>query len=99
MYNTSVYITCSGGVNMKRTQIYLLESQKEQLDKLARQKDKAVAEIVREAVDMYIVENNKTSEEHILSTQGLWKNRDDINSQKYLDNLRDELNTRLEDKA
>lgn len=82
---------------MKRTQIYLLESQKEQLDKLARQKRKAVAEVIREAVDMYIVENNKSNEDHILSTRGLWKNRDDIDSQKYLDNLRDELNTRLED--
>lgn len=84
---------------MKRTQIYLLESQKEQLEKLAREKGKAIAEVVREAVDMYIVENNKANEDHILTTQGLWKNRDDIISQKYVDSLRDELDTRLEDKA
>lgn len=84
---------------MKRTQIYLLESQKEQLDKLARQKGKAIAEIIREAVDMYIVKYDKASEDHILSTQGLWKDRDDIDSQKYADELRKELNTRLEDKA
>lgn len=48
---------------------------------------------------MYIVENNKTNEDHILSTQGLWKNRDDIDTQNYVDSLRDELNIRLEDKA
>jgi len=84
---------------MKRTQIYLLESQKEQLDKLARQKGKAIAEIIREAVDMYIVKYDKASEDHILSTKGLWKDRGDIDSQKYADELRNELNTRLGDKA
>jgi predicted DNA-binding protein len=84
---------------MKRTQIYLLESQKEQLDKLARQKGKAMAEIIREAVDMYIVKHSKASEDHILATRGLWKDRDDIDSQKYTDEIRKELDARLEDKA
>ena len=37
---------------MKRTQIYLQESQKEELEKLAAQKGKALAELIREAVDI-----------------------------------------------
>ena len=88
-----------GGLKLKRTQIYLQESQKEQLNKLAASKGKAVAEIIREAVDMYLVESKKTTKDHILSSQGLWENRDDIDSDKYLDSMRNELNKRLEDKT
>ena len=82
---------------MKRTQIYLHESQKEELDKLALQKGKATAELIREAIDMYLVEKKLIMEDHILETSGLWKNRDDIETDKYVDHLRRELNTRLED--
>lgn len=82
---------------MKRTQIYLQESQKEELDKLSVQKGKALAELIREAVDMYIVENKLKTEDYIIETSGLWKNRDDIDSDEYIDSLRNELNTRLGD--
>jgi len=84
---------------MKRTQIYLQESQKEELDKLAVQKGKAVAELIREAVDMYITENKLKIEDHILETSGLWKDRDDIDSDEYINRMRNELNTRLGDNS
>lgn len=84
---------------MKRTQIYLHESQKEKLDKLAIQKGKALAELIREAVNMYLTENKLTTEDHIIETSGLWKNRDDIDSDEYVNRLRNELNTRLEDNS
>ncbi len=85
---------------MKRTQIYLQESQKEDLDKLAIQKGKALAELIREAVDNYIAANklNKT-EDHIIETSGLWKNREDIDSDGYINGLRNEFTKRLEDNS
>ena len=83
---------------MKRTQIYLLESQKKELDILAKQKGKALAEVVREAVDLYIVESKKNAEHHILQAFGMWKDRDDIpDSDKYVNDLRREMNSHLED--
>lgn len=85
---------------MKRTQIYLQESQKEELDKLAVQKGKALAELIREAVDNYITENKLSkTEDHIIETSGLWKNREDIDSGGYVDGLRNELTKRLEDNS
>lgn len=83
---------------MERTQIYLLESQKEKLDALAKKNGKSVAEIIREAVDMYMTECKKNTEDPIVKTFGIWKDRDDISdSSKYVTDLRDELNSRLED--
>lgn len=84
---------------MKRTQVYLQESQKEELGKLAAQKGKALAELIREAIDMYIVENKLKTEDHIIETSGLWKDRDDIDSEEYVTSLRHELNLRLEDNS
>lgn len=84
---------------MKRTQIYLKESQKEELDKLAVQRGKALAELIREAIDMYIVENKLKTDDHIIETSGLWKNRNDIDSVGYVNSLRNELNTRLKDNS
>lgn len=81
---------------MKRTQIYLRESQKDELDKLAAQTGKALAELVREAVDNYIAEKKITTENVLEQTSGLWKDRDDINSGEYLDRLRSDMDKRLE---
>ena len=82
---------------MKRTQIYLQERQKEQLEQLAHLKGKSLAEVIREAVELYLVENKKQSTELIADSSGIWKNRDDIDSCKYVEGLRNDLNTRLED--
>jgi hypothetical protein len=84
---------------MKRTQIYLQESQKEELEKLAAQKGKALAELIREAVDMYLVKNKINTADCVIETSGLWKNRDDITSGEFVESLRRELDTRLENRS
>jgi hypothetical protein len=84
---------------MVRTQIYLLESQKAVLEKLALQKNESLAEVIREAVDLYIVGNHVTAIDLLLETRGLWKNRDDINSEDFISRLREDVNVRLEEKA
>lgn len=82
---------------MKRTQIYLRESQREELDKLATRQGVALAELIREAVDYYIAEKKQVPEDCILETQGLWKDHDDISAVNYVNKLRSELSTRLEE--
>lgn len=83
---------------MKRTQIYLHESQKKELGLLAKQKGRSLAELVREAVEMYIADDKKNNDQYILKTSGLWKSREDIpNSVQYTNDLRDEMNKHLED--
>ncbi len=82
---------------MKRTQIYLLETQNEELNKLAVQKGKALSEVIREAVNLYLVENKANQKDIISETSGIWKERQDINSDEYLDALRKDINTRMED--
>lgn len=37
-----------------RTQIYLTKAQRAKLDELARREDKSLAELIREAVDLYL---------------------------------------------
>ena len=37
-----------------RTQIYLTQRQRAQLDELGRREDKSLAELIREAVDLYL---------------------------------------------
>lgn len=83
---------------MKRTQIYLHESQKKELGLLAKQKGRSLAELVREAVEMYIAEDKKNNDQYILQTSGMWKSREDIpDSVQYVNDLRDEMNKHLED--
>jgi hypothetical protein len=81
---------------LKRTQIYLTEYQKDEMNKLASRDGKALAQTIREAVDMYIVDHKKATDDSILKTSGIWKNRDDIDSVKYVEKLRNDLNSRLE---
>ena len=82
---------------MKRTQIYLQDSQKKELERLAEQQGKALAEVVREAVDDYISDKKLTTRDALEQAYGLWKERTDISSVQYQDQLRADLNNRLED--
>jgi predicted DNA-binding protein len=95
MYNIDVYITFRRRKRMKRTQIYLQESQKTELEKLAVQKSKSLAELIREAVDLYIANSQGEAESHILAAGGIWKDREDINPVEYVRSLREETVTRL----
>jgi predicted DNA-binding protein len=96
VYNYDVYSINPGGTVMKRTQIYLQESQRKELDKLAAKTGKGLAELIREAVDRYIVENKLADTDYITETSGLWKNRSDIDSD-YINRLRNEMNSRLDE--
>lgn len=81
---------------MKRTQLYLEDSQKNMLEKIAEQKKTSMGEVVREAINKYIADNQVGfAIENIKKTQGLWKDRCDIkDSDGWVTNLRKEWNTR-----
>jgi len=62
----------SGGINMKRAQVYLEETQWEILDELSHRLKKSVAELIRNAVEkIYKREKNKFSEA-LNGIYGLW---------------------------
>ncbi len=74
---------------MKRTQIYLSDEQKDSLKKLSRQKSRPMAELVREAVENYIIENTKSELDRLKESEGIWSDRQDINdSAEYVNDMR-----------
>ncbi len=82
---------------MDRTQIYLREGQKKELAMIAEEEEKALAEVIREAVDQYVNSKKYSNKNYILESSGLWKNRTDIDAGKYIEKMRKETNARLED--
>ncbi len=81
---------------MERTQIYLSGEQKKALKTIAEQKHVPLAEVVREAVELYISEQKPSATERIGRAKGLWKDRKDLDAVAYEKELREELNKRLE---
>lgn len=81
---------------MERTQIYLTKEQKKVLKTIATQKHAPLAEVVREAVELYIAEQKPSATERISRARGLWKDRKDLDALAYERELRKELNKRLE---
>ncbi len=81
---------------MERTQIYLTSEQKKALKTIAAQKHAPLAEVVREAVELYILEQKPSVSERFGRARGLWKNRKDLDAVAYGKELREELNNRLE---
>ncbi len=81
---------------MERTQIYLTREQKKALKTIAIQKQAPLAEVVREAVELYIAEQKPSATERISRAEGLWKDRKDLDAAAYERELRKELNKRLE---
>jgi len=66
---------------MIRTQIYLTESEKKQLETIARTRGVKQSELIREAVDQ-LIEKYTPSQRlaRIKQARGLWKNRSDLPS-------------------
>ena len=64
---------------MIRTQIYLTETEKQQLETIARTRGVKQSELIREAVDE-LIEKYTPSQRltRIKQTRGLWKNRTDL---------------------
>ncbi|MDZ7755785.1 CopG family transcriptional regulator [Rhodohalobacter sp.] len=64
---------------MKRTQIYISEKMKEELDALSQKRGISKSEIIREAVTEYISQHSEREKEMRLKTgAGLWKHKKDI---------------------
>lgn len=64
---------------MKRTQIYISDNMKEELDTLSRQRGISKSEIIREAVTEYISRHSETEkEEKLKAGAGLWKEKKDF---------------------
>ncbi len=81
---------------MERTQIYLTSEQKKSLKTIAAQKQAPLAEVVREAVELYISEQKPSVTERISKARGLWKDRKSLDAATYENEIRKELNKRLE---
>ncbi|MFO7953115.1 MAG: hypothetical protein R6U91_09995 [Bacillota bacterium] len=65
---------------------------KKELVELAAQNGKTLAGIVSEAVDNYLVARKMNSQEMLERTSGLWKDGDELDSEKYLNGLRSDMN-------
>ena len=77
MYNSGV--CCIGDNGMVRTQIYLTESQREELAAIAKVAGKKQSELIREAIDRLIDQVGSNRRDVILrETAGIWKDRTDL---------------------
>ena len=77
---------------MVRTLISLPDQKLKQLDVLARKNKKSRAQVMREAVDLYLNNNDRRREswhELVRQTAGLWKHKN-IDTDTYLTQLRTE---------
>lgn len=64
---------------MVRTQIYLTKKEKESLSELSATTGKKQAQLIREAVDQYIVKSEKMNKTDVIErAAGMWADRDDL---------------------
>ncbi len=77
MYNTGVYSIGDSG--MVRTQVYLTESQREELAAIAKAEGKKQSELIREAIDRLIDQAGSNRRQVVLrEATGIWKDRTDL---------------------
>ena len=77
---------------MVRTLISLPDQKLKQLDMLARRNRKSRAQVMREAVDLYLKNNDRKQEswhELVRSTAGIWKHKN-MDTDTYLAQIRAE---------
>ena len=80
---------------MVRTQIYLTGEQKRQLEQLAAASGKRQSEIIREAVDGYLVQQGSEGWKAALeAVRGMWADRGDLDG--FVPDLRSEWEQRLQ---
>ncbi len=64
---------------MVRTQIYLTESQREELAAIAKAEGKKQSDLIREAIDQLIDQAGSNRRQDVLQqTAGIWKDRTDL---------------------
>jgi predicted transcriptional regulator len=79
---------------MVRTQIYLTDEQKRQLERLAGASGRKQSAMIREAIDGYLANRDpKDWKEAFEAVRGMWADRDD------LDELYGELRAEIEDRV
>ena len=80
---------------MVRTQIYLTDEQKRQLERLAAASAKTQSEMIREAIDGYLAEREPTDWQAAFeAVRGMWADRDDLDD--FVRDLGAEWERRLE---
>ncbi len=86
----ALYLTVMYNIHhMKRTQIYLTEEQWRDLKVRSRQESVSVAELVRQAVDEVYRKPGASFESALRSVAGLWADREDLDTEEYLRELRE----------
>ena len=81
---------------MNRTQIYLTEEEQNALRTIANLRETTQSEVIREAIDQYIVKHHRANRVHMLrEARGIWADRDDIDAE----NLRAEWDRQFEGQA
>jgi predicted transcriptional regulator len=64
---------------MVRTQIYLTEKERKELEAIAKSTNRKQSEVIREAVDQYIDHSHISRRRNVLKeAAGIWKDRCDI---------------------
>ena len=64
---------------MVRTQIYLTEEERKELDAMAKTTGRKQSELIREAVDRFLDLSKDSRREAVLNdAAGMWKNRSDL---------------------
>ncbi len=64
---------------MVRTQIYLTKEERESLSDLSSKTGKKHSQLIREAVDEYIVKSEKINKVDVIErAAGMWADRDDL---------------------
>jgi len=80
---------------MIRTQIYLTEEEQKALRAIANSQDATQSEVIREAIDLYIVGYKQSNRLQLLrEARGIWADREDIDAHE----LRAEWNRQFEGK-
>jgi metal-responsive CopG/Arc/MetJ family transcriptional regulator len=73
---------------MIRTQVYITEKEKKNLESLSQSTGKSQSELIRNAIDTFIENNNKESKKSsLLNAFGMWKHNehDFQNTRKTMD--------------
>ncbi len=82
---------------MVRSNVYLTESQKAQLQQISVARGNSVAQLIREAVDLFLHSTQSDPFERALEGAfGLWKDREIEDSTEYVRQLRKGWEDRLE---
>lgn len=83
------------GVGMVRTQIYLDQGQKAELDRLSAERRVSVSGLIRQAIEQFLGRSPISFERALEKSFGIWRDREDIGkSSAYVRNVRREWEKR-----